>query len=67
MLQYYTPAVYDECMDKLQKKISLRSAQISRMLDEAENAITKCRKEIHRDYWSIGNSLMELRQLGKNQ
>lgn len=67
MVADYERAVYDECMDPISKKISLRSAQISRMLDEAQNAITECEKEIMRDYWILGNSLMELQELGKNQ
>lgn len=67
MLLNNIPTVYDGCMDQISKKISLRSAQISRMLDEAQNAITECEKEIMRDYWLLGNSLLELRQLGKNQ
>lgn len=55
-LQSYIPPVYTSYMDQISKKISL-------LMDEVQDVISDVEKEISKDYWLLGNSLMELRGL----
>ena len=61
-------AIYNSCMtNPISKKISLRSAQITRMLDEAECLILSVGQTLDDEAWMLESLRNGLRSTGRSR